>query len=414
MNPTAAPFRASRGVSALLAISTTLLFFATRPAAGVPVKPWVPPGADSLVAQVAEANVRFQAQTGDSISGPNYRPYEIVGNAAHRLLRSMGPANLIQAHAVEAILDSLGLDTELVLEPRLTGFCLLMVRNPYHPKSKSVGFLYWYKGSDLRMQGAQFSGGQHPLSRVWWANDETYPYTWAVVDFARGDGNMHFTLFRLIASGNFWMLAQYEDSGYHIGDPPSAAFVDLNGDAHPELVAWMRGESDTLFEDCADCPRPIVELLFAERAGGFAIQDTRVVPSAYSTFERFVRLLADGNRAQAARLLEDPSLLQNAIAAGWGASRPRSWRVEGGEQGTSWPSWLSVRFAGADRARRYTVQFSLVNGRWMIRDWAEPHAPVAATRGTVGGAAPKRAAPKSAVQPPRPGGRDSLSKPGGR
>lgn len=378
-----------------------LLSLAPRAGAAEAPKPWVPQGADSLIRQTAEAKVRFQTNQGDSIGGANFRAYEIVGNAARRLLRGMGRENMIQARAVEAVLDSLGLDTDMVLDPELPYFALLMVRNPYKLESKSVGFLYWYKGRELRMQGAQFSGGQRPQSRVWWTNNENAPYAWGVADFARKDGDMHFTLFRLTPTGNYWSVAQYEDSGYRLGSG-AAAWVDMNGDQRPELVAWMPGERDSLFEGCEDCPKPIAELLFAERGGGFALQDTRIVPSPYSTFERFVRLLADGNRAQAARLLEDPAMIDKAIAAGWTTRRPRAWKVEYAEPGTSWPAWMMVTFRGAPRPHRYTVRFELVRGRWLIHEWIEREIVPPGTAGKVSPAA-GRTSPDAGKRSPATG-----------
>ncbi len=334
-------------------------------------KPWTPPGTDSLVIQVADAKVRFQSNKGDSIGGGNYKAYEAVGLAARRVLRAIGRDNMMQARAVETVLDSLGLDTDIVVDPEMPIFAFLMVRNPYKLSAKAVGFLYWWKGSDLRMQGAQFSGGTRPQSRVWWTGEEAMPYSWGIVDFARSDGDMHFTLFRLAASGTFWTLAQYEDSGYQLGGTGTTSWVDINGDQRPELVAYMPGTRDSLFQDCKECPRPIAELVFAERRQGFALQDTRIVPAPYSTFEHFLRLLVDGNHTAASRLLDDPAKLANAVADGWTYRKPHCWKVDYAEQGTSWPSWMVVRFFGPQRPHRYTIYLEVKNGRWVIKDWIE-------------------------------------------
>ena len=335
------------------------------------MKPWVPPGTDSLVIQVAEAKVKFQANKGDSIGGGNYKAYEAVGLAARRVLRMIGRDNMMQARAVEAVLDSLGLDTDIVVDPEMPIFAFLMVRNPYKLSAKAVGFLYWWKDRDLRMQGAQFSGGTHPQMRVWWTGEENLPYSWGIVDFARDDGDMHFTLFRLTAAGLFWTLAQYEDSGYRLGGTGTTSWIDINGDQRPELVAYIPGERDSLFQDCKDCPKPVAEMTFAERRQGFAIQDSRIVPSPYSTFEHFLRLLVDGNHAAAARLLDDPAKLANAVANGWTYKRAHSWKVDYTEPGTSWPAWMVVRFFGPQRPHRYTVYLEVKNGRWVIKDWIE-------------------------------------------
>jgi len=358
-----------RSSALLLLIALTLV---PASAQAQKVRPWVPPGADSLVLWVADARVSFQANTGDSIGGKNYKAYQQVGDIGRRLLRGLGRANMIQARAVEALLDSLGLDTDIAVEPDLPYFALLMVRNPFRPDAKAVGFLYWFRGDDLRMQGAQFTGGHEPRARVWWTGNQEAPYSWGVVDFTRAEAEMHFTLFRLSSKGLFWTIAQYEDSGYKLSHTGSVSWADVNGDLKPELLAWIPGEEDSMFEECSGCPKLINELLFAERPNGFKLQDTRIVPSPYSTFALFIRMLTEGSRAQAARLLTDPKMIDRAIAAGWATRRNHLWKVESAEPGTAWPEWLYMRYRGTPQ-RAYMVNFDISHGRWLIRDWAERH-----------------------------------------
>ena len=104
-------------------------------------RPWTPPGTDSLVIMTAEAKVRFQANRGDSIGGANYRAYELAGLAARRMLRAIGRNNMGQARAVEAVLDSLGLDTDIVLDSEIPIFAFLMVRNPYNLHGRGLPLL---------------------------------------------------------------------------------------------------------------------------------------------------------------------------------------------------------------------------------------------------------------------------------
>ena len=386
--------------AALMAALPPLVPFASAQTA----KPWTPPGTDSLVIQVADAKVRFQSNKGDSIGGGNYKAYETVGLAARRVLRLIGRDNMMQARAVEAMLDSLGLDTDVLVDPEMPIFTFLLVRNPYKLSAKAVGFLYWWKGNDLRMQGAQFSGGTQPKSRVWWTGEENNPYSWGIVDFARSDGDMHFTLFRLTASGMFWTLTQYEDSGYQLGGTGTTSWVDINGDQRPELVAYLPGTRDSLFQDCKDCPRPVAELVFAERRQGFAIQDTRIVPAPYSTFEHFLRLLVDGNHAAAARLLDDPAKLSNAVADGWTYHKPRSWKVDYSEPGTSWPAWMVVRFFGPQRPHRYTIYLEVKNGRWVIKDWIERELEATVGKQPAGTGSPPKKPPATSSTPKKPAG----------
>jgi hypothetical protein len=132
------------------------------------IKPWVPPSADSLLAWSAEATVRFKANQGDTVGGTNYRAYELVGIMGRKLLRSLGRKNLLQSNAIEPVLDSLGLDTTVEFDPTFPDFVMMIVRNPYNLTAHAVGFIYWYRGNDLRMQGALVYGGFRPSVRAWW------------------------------------------------------------------------------------------------------------------------------------------------------------------------------------------------------------------------------------------------------
>src|SRR5262245_10907740 len=81
------------------------------------IRPWTPPAADSVVSWAAEARTRFQSPRGDSATGPNQRAYDLVGKIGRRLLFSVGRTHWIQAPAVGPILDSLALDTDVVIDP---------------------------------------------------------------------------------------------------------------------------------------------------------------------------------------------------------------------------------------------------------------------------------------------------------
>src|SRR5262245_32336258 len=169
------------------------------------VKPWVPPAADSLLRWATEAKTRFQTNKGDSIGGENFAAYDLVGKMGRRLLRSLGRENMRQASAIKPVLDSLGLETDIEVDPDLPYFALLMVRNPYRRTAKAVGFLYWYRENDLRMQGAQFMGGWKPMMRVWWTGSQDAPYSWCVLDRSRSnEATLRVTLFRLHPKGQFW------------------------------------------------------------------------------------------------------------------------------------------------------------------------------------------------------------------
>lgn len=337
------------------------------------VRPWTPPDADSLLIWGADAVTRFQTNQGDSVGGSNFHAYELVGMMGRRLLRSLGRSGMNQAHAVEAVLDSMGLDTEIATDPRFPTFVLLMVHNPYRRTATSVGFLYWLRDLDLRMQGVIFMGGRQPRMRVWWTGKSDVPYEWGVltVDPA-DDGRMDLLFLRLNSDGTFWVLVQYGGEPY-LGGPGEAEWADLNNDGKPELSVWTRTKADSLFEECPECPHLTSEQVYVEGPAGFELFDSRLFPTPYATFTLFIRLLRQQNRPAAARLLENPARVTDAVAQGWGSGRGRGlWKLEYGEEGQAWPRALEFLFKGPRGPVRYAVRFALRDGRWLISDWKVP------------------------------------------
>lgn len=369
--PRVAPRALRRFRPQLLAFLAVLALGAhAAPAEAQRLRPWTPPSPDSILAWSAEARTRFQSNRGDSVGGSNYRAYELVGYIGRTLLRSLGRENLAQAAVVENVMDSLGLDTEIEVDPELPYFALLMVRNPYRPGARAVGFLCWYKQQDLRVQGVEFTGGWEPRARVWWTGRQEAPYAWGVLDASRDRRRLHLSLLHLSANGLFWNVSQLETEGLQFSGVGDAHWADVNGDSRPEFVVWAPAETDSLVLPCEDCGKLIEEHTFVERPRGFALLDSRIVPSPLAAWTRFLRLLVNGDRAGAARFLHDPKRLESAVAEGWASRRaPGSWQVMYTEPNTSWPSWLVVRFRGATGNRLYKVNFVTSSGRWQIRDW---------------------------------------------
>jgi len=263
---------------------------------------------------------------------------------------------------------------------------LLMVHNPRRVTAGAVGFLYWFRRDDLRMQGAVFDGGFSPRIRVWWTSHSGAPYEWGVIEGGRNPGKtLRFSLFRLSEDGSYWDLGQYEERDPVLSGASEAVWADPNRDGIPEIVSWTTAATDSLFIPCSDCPRLLTENTFVERREGFTLFESRLVPGPYATLVLFVRLLLDHNRTAAARLLADPARVTEAVALGWGVKRaPGTWTVEYGESGEPWPRWLELRFDGPQGVKRYIVHFALrPDGHWVIRDFIEPKAaPTKARAGT--------------------------------
>jgi hypothetical protein len=330
------------------------------------------PEPDSVVIWTAQAKAGFASNPGDSAGGENYRPYERVGLIGRRLLRALGRRDLLQAHFLKPALDSLGFAVEVATDPASPTFALLMVRNPSRYTADAVGFLYWYKGDDLRIQGALFKGGYDPRIRVWRTGKPEYPYEWGIIDQTRA-GTQRFIMLRLSPGGTVWGIQQDEERGPLLGEPGEAAWLDLNQDGLPELVSWTRSATDSLFTECPDCPKLLTERTFIEGSEGFEMQDERLLPTPYATLVYFVRLLIDGNLDQAGKLVRDPAKVREAVAQGWNQRRVRKpWTVEYGESGQRWPRRLALRFEGPQGVKRYGVVFAKREGRWIIDNWFEP------------------------------------------
>jgi hypothetical protein len=260
-----------------------------------------------------------------------------------------------------------------------------VVRNPHRLTALAVGFLYWFRGDDLRSQGVMLSAGLEPRARAWWTARNAAPYEWGILYRERSEvPRQHLLLLRLNPDGYFWNVIHYEGSGPDFGPWGNAEWVDLNRDGRPELVSWSHASFDTSFTECAGCPRLVNERTFTERTTGFELHDSRLVPSPYSTFVTFIRLLREQNRTAAGRLLDDRAGLDKAIALGWGG-KGDTWRLEHAEPNEVWPHWLALRHRGPKGSNEYIVHFTIRDGRWTIKDWAPvAKGPRGATPGRAG------------------------------
>ena len=354
----------------LLALAMSACACLVTPAMAQSVKPWTPAN-DTLWALAAQAKVRFQTQRGDSASGQNYEPYELVAEAGRRLLRSLGRQHLLQAVAIEPTLDSLGLDVEVTNDPNLPAIVFMLVRNPYRPKSDAIGYLYWYRGVDLRMQGTSFPRSRHPRLHSWWSGHNGSPYASGLL-FERltQPDSLGFRLFRMSADGTFWDLIDYEGHGPRMSGRAQADLMDVNGDGQPELVVFDRAEPDSFLRVPSGVPPLLAEYLYTEANEGFVLHDARPVPSATSTLRLFALTLQRGDHQNAKRLLMKPERLADALANGWDRARGAgAWTIEYGEEGQAWPQWYEVKIRTPLATKKFIFHFFIQDGRWVIRDW---------------------------------------------
>jgi hypothetical protein len=339
-----------------------------------------PTPSDSLAAAAARVLALFRAQETDSVNESSLRAYDWVGSLGLQLLRSPRNRAAGDAKVIEAILDSLGMDTEAAFDPILPQFVLLMVRNPYRLTSHAIGYLYWPRDDGLRRQGVSFRGGYAPIMRVWWTGKPESPYEWGVVEHSRErDAVVSFHLLRLSADGLVWKPFQYPGRGPVLENGAEVKWVDMNRDGIPELAAWSRG-SDSLFNECAGCPGLVHEQVLIERENGFEQYERRLLPSPYATFIQFIHSLRDNNRQGAANWVANPSRVAEAVRLGWG-SRGARWTLEYAEE-KPWPRWLAMQLRGTTGKQTYIVKFTWKDGRWLIASWSRsvPPEPKSAPR----------------------------------
>jgi hypothetical protein len=335
------------------------------------IRPWIPPQADSITAWTVMARSEFQRNVGDSLSETNVHPYQTVANIGRYMIRTLGRKGMTQANAIEPALRGLGFNVDVRMDPTRPEFILLMIHNPYRLTASAAGYMFWWRGDDLKDQAFEFQNGLDPRMRVWWTGEETAPYMCGIIDHVRVPaGSVGVTLLRMGPGASYWDLIQFSGGNADLRGRGEASWQDVNGDGVPELVAWMRVPSDSLFSDCKDCAALFNERVFTIHRSALELEDSRIVPTVYATFQQFIRALTAHDRAAALRLVARPTLVDSAVAAGWGADRAaHAWQLEEGDVGQAWPRWLALRHDGARGRPRYAVHFALHDGRWIISHW---------------------------------------------
>ena len=343
------------------------------------VKPWAP-ASDTLMQLASAAKLRFKRQLGDSVGGYNYEAYDLVGQAGRRLLQALGREHLLQAAAIEPTLDSLGLDVEVANDATMPSIVFMLVRNPYRPTSDAIGYLYWYRGKSLRMQGVSFPPSRRFSVHSWWSGRYGAPYETGLI-FRRHTtpDSLGFRLLRLGADGNFWDLVDYERHGPRMGGDANASLIDVDGDDHPELVVFQGEEPDSFLTAQVrnGVPPLLAEYLYTERPEGFVLHDVHAVPTLTSVLRLFALTLTHHDLPAARRLLLHPETLDEALANGWDkATGVGAWNIEYAEENQAWPEWFEVRIRTGATDQRWAFHFIIKDDRWVIRNWVrEQQAP---------------------------------------
>jgi hypothetical protein len=119
--------------------------------------------------------------------------------------------------------------------------------------------------------------------------------------------------------------------------------------------------SSRRFDECPTCPHVIIERRFRWDNTPFHTVDARLMPTPYTTFVAFAEAIADADRLEAERWVEDPTLVDSADVLGWGRSGT-PWRVA---PGTSERAHEMVLYRGRNDA--FEVRFVRRGDVWLIQ-----------------------------------------------
>jgi hypothetical protein len=284
------------------------------------VRPWTPPGADTIQVWAAEVRAVLRAQPTDSIDAATKTAYDKLGGVAWRFLRSLGRARVGEIAAVESALDSLGFDTDLVADPVIPSFVSWW-------RAIRIGWTHtrWATSSvsgrppDDAGDGA--AGRTQALIRVWWNNEAEALYVWGLVIAARrshGVSHVPNDLRR-------WILAAVPMAGH---GPTSAGRTRRSGWTSIATCAPNSrpgsARSRIRCSPNARVPPRLIERTYADRRrAGFELIENRVMATPYATFHRLRPCTREPGSAGGSALCGEAPTGRRGTQAGLGVATRR-------------------------------------------------------------------------------------------
>lgn len=375
-NPFALAFVGSVFVMTLFVaplLATSLLVTPAFAQASLLPKPWRPAATDSISQWAIEGRNLLAESNSPELGDREVVAYRWVDKVAKAYFHSLGPHGMAAAGGISAFLDSLKLKGSVVSDRVYPAFSFVLFANPSHEDYASLGYLYWFRGDEVRSQPIYLKGGHDPELRVWWTGREQAPWEMGLLYTMEHDRDSapEFIFMRMVPTGAGWEPVQAGVEGVDFGGKGTATFADLDGDGTPEIVSWVRGVPDTLFVPCngPGCPDLLTERIFTlER--GYELYDQRTVATPYATLVLFVRSLVAGKEAIAQSLVTHPGVVEKARTLGWsrlhhkGAFRAIEPRGE-----TRWPDRLRFEYGPQGNYDSVLeVRFASSQGHWLLDD----------------------------------------------
>ena len=263
------------------------------------------------------------------------------------------------AERARTFIDSLGFGAEVVGGSEIAAVNLFATSDP---TSGSWPWLFWNtEDGNIRRQRIEGSG----MSLTDLASDPGSPRAGGGNGPARvallftrtvGAGPQPLAFVWQRGSGGQWSLTQSFGAD-SLGGSGTARF-ERTSDPRGVLVArtWKSAEG---FTECATCPHIFITRRLEWTDDGLHTTQLQTEPSAYAAFVAFLRAIERGDRDQAEMLVDEPSIVDAAMAYDWHLQRGQ-WRVA---PGTAAGAVDMVFFRGNQEA--YRVRFTS-RGGWRI------------------------------------------------
>jgi len=311
--------------------------------------------ADSTASVPADSNAIYVQLAQDRWSDPDGGA-EAADVAARVVLQTLrNQPDQPMADRTRELIDSLAFGAETA------GNRDLVVANFFarsNPTAGSYPYLFWRDGGATRYQALDAAGMR--LGGALQDPSDATPGARVAVLFNRlgPNGPQPFAfVWQRPADAASWRLAQSlgPDS---LGVVGSAKFVESGSDGAvmvSRATLPARG-----FDECATCPHIYRLRNFRWGAPGLVVASEETEKSPYYAFVQLIQALTAANHDEAARWVADPSLLDAALASGWGVVKGK-WRLAPGSSPNARDLLL---FRGNQEA--YRVHFSPSGDGWVM------------------------------------------------
>jgi hypothetical protein len=228
-----------------------------------------------------------------------------------------------------------------------------------NPSAGSIPYLLWRDGEATRLQSLEAAGMRLVGALAAPGSDDPQGSRIAVLFTRQGPAGQQPFVFvwQRPPEASAWRLAQAL-GGDSLGTVGSARF--LMGEYDGSVLESRATMPTRGFDECATCPHVYRVRRFRWAETGLVATSQEIERSPYYSFVQFVQALEASDLDGAQRFAADPSLVDGALAYGWGTRRGL-WRLA---PASSPNSRELILFRGSQEA--YRVHFAERGGDWVV------------------------------------------------